>query len=142
MRIQELRVGDIVKENGKEFPFVVTGLFGDKDVQAVPDVEDYEGDVWEFCVDDLEFVEPRYTLPEWSEVEGCRDFIVIKAENSVFRIEYKISSYGLKFSLHTKACFGHTSITSTPKTFSTIEEAKEYAQRDYNKVMTSLREVV
>lgn len=142
MRIQELRVGDIVQEAHCKFPMRVVSISEENYVVTVPYIDGYDGDVWEYDVKDLEFVEPRYTLPEWSEVEGCRDFIVSKAENSVFRIEYKISSYGQKFSLHTKACFGYTSITSTPKTFSTIEEAKGYAQRDYNKVMTSLRKVV
>lgn len=32
MKITDLRIGDRVQEKGKNFPFIVTGLFGDKDV--------------------------------------------------------------------------------------------------------------
>ena len=70
MKINDLRIGDIVTVKGHDFPMKVVGLFGDKDVQLWPCVEDYEGDVWEEDIEDLEFCEPRYKLPEWADRLG------------------------------------------------------------------------
>ena len=59
MKIQDLRIGDIVTVKGHDFPMKVVGLFGDKDVQFYPCVDDYEGDIWEEDVAELEPVMPR-----------------------------------------------------------------------------------
>lgn len=142
MRIQELRVGDIVQEAHCKFPMRVVSISEENYVVTVPYIDGYDGDVWEYDVKDLEFVEPRYTLPEWSEVEGCRDFMSCRAENKMFAIDYIISIQGENVLLSVRRCFEYTSTRPMLIAFSTIEEAKEYAQRDYNKVMTSLRKVV
>lgn len=54
MDIRELRIGDKVVDRASGFVFVVCGLFAPDCVQAVPDVPDYEGDVWEFATHELE----------------------------------------------------------------------------------------
>lgn len=77
MDIRELRIGDKVVDRASGFVFIVTGLFAPEDVQAVPDVEDYEGDVWEFSIHELE----KYRIP-------LRDF-----ELKFFR--YEMSKLGI-----------------------------------------------
>lgn len=54
MDIHSIRIGDKVKDKASGFVFIVTGLFAPEDVQAVPDVEDYEGDPFEFATHELE----------------------------------------------------------------------------------------
>lgn len=78
MKINDLRIGDTVTVKGHDFPMKVVGLFGDKDVQLCPCVEDYEGDVWEEDVADLELVKPRKSTNDKSGMKVTEDGFVWK----------------------------------------------------------------
>lgn len=75
MKIQDLRIGDTVTVKGHDFSMKIVGLFGDKDVQLWPCVEDYEGDVWEEDVADLVLVKPRYKPPNAISTPDPAEFV-------------------------------------------------------------------
>lgn len=134
MKIQDLRIGDAVTVKGRDFPMKVVGLFGDKDVQLLPCVEDYEGDVWEEDVADLELVKPRFKLPEWKQIDEITEVAVV---STVFgRCRYEI--------VDNKDCFwvlwvqfirknGRKTHIDVVALCPTLEDAKAVADQDFNK---------
>lgn len=139
MKIKDLHIGDRVQEKGKNFPFIVTGLFWDKYVQAVPAVEDYEGDVWEFEVEELELCEPRYKLPEWKKDEDC-DAIVSSVSCQYLEIEYVLETYDGITKVYFHRNVGDTTNVKRVGDFSTLDEAKEAAEKHYNELVSEMIE--
>lgn len=131
MKIQDLRIGDTVTVKGHDFPMKVVGLFGDKDVQLWPCVEDYTGDVWEEDAADLEPVRPRYKLPEWEQVCGC----TIKSTfcTSICEIAYEIEKFDGRYSTYFLNSNGYDTKVERVADSPTLKGAKAVAGRHFNK---------
>lgn len=130
MKIQDLRIGDAVTVKGHDFPMKVVGLFGDKDVQLLPCVEDYTGDVWEEDAADLELVGSRYKLPEWKQVRG-----IIKSTIDIAfcEISYEIEKFDGRYSTYFLNSNGYDTKVERVADSPTLEGAKAVAERHFNK---------
>lgn len=131
MKINDLRIGDIVVVKGHDFPMKVVGLFGDKDVQLWPCVEDYEGDVWEEDVAELELVGSRYKLPEWKQVRG--DIIKSTIDIAFCEISYEIEKFDGRYSTYFLNSNGYDTKVERVADSPTLEDAKAVAERHFNK---------
>ncbi|KGN88010.1 hypothetical protein [Porphyromonas gulae] len=131
MKINNLRIGDIVTVKGHDFPMKVVGLFGDKDVQLLPCVEDYTGDVWEEDAADLELVKPRFKLPEWVQVRG--DLIKSTIDMAFCEISYEIEEFGGRYSTYLLNSNGYDTKVERVASLLTLEDAKDVAERHFNK---------
>jgi hypothetical protein len=131
MKIQDLRIGDAVTVKGRDFPMKVVGLFGEKDVQLCPYVDDYEGDVWEEDVADLGLVKPQYKLPEWEQVCGC----TIKSTfcTSICEIAYEIEKFDGRYSTYFLNSNGYDTKVERVADSIILEDAKAVAERHFNK---------
>lgn len=131
MKIQDLRIGDTVTVKGHDFPMKVVGLFGDKDVQLWPCVEDYTGDVWEEDAADLELVKLRYKLPEWKQIDEITEAAVVSA---VFgHCRYEITDNGDCFWVQFIRRKGRKTHIDVAALCPTLEDAKAVAGRHFNK---------
>ena len=131
MKIQDLRIGDTVTVKGHDLPMKVVGLFGDKDVQLWPCVEDYEGDVWEEDVADLVLVKPQYKLPEWEQVCG---YTIKSTFGATFcEISYEIEKFDGRYSTYFLNGNGYDTRVERVADSITLEDAKAVAERHFNK---------
>lgn len=147
MKITELKIGDRVQNKRTKFPMIVVGIFADTPLSETPDkgtvqldFDGNEGDVWEENIEDLEFCEPRYKLPEWKKDEDS-DSIVSSITATFLTIEYAIDEYGADgFCLFFDRNIGDTKICRIIGTYPTLAEAQEAAEKHYNELVSKLIE--
>lgn len=136
MKITDLRIGDRVQNRYTKFQMTVVAIFEDETVHL--DFEGNEGDVWEENIEDLEFCEPRYKLPEWGKEECC-DTIISSIVFQYLKIEYAIDEYDdCVFILFFNRNVGDTTNCKRIGKYPTLEEAKEAAEKHYNELVSEL----
>lgn len=101
-----------------------------------------EGDVWEESIEDLEFCEPRYKLPEWKKDEDS-DSIVSSITTTLFMIEYVVDEYSAdSFCLFFNRNVDDTTNCKRIGVYSTLAEAKKVAEKHYNELVSKLIEEI
>lgn len=149
MKITELRIGDKVQNKITKFPMNVVGVLADTLFSTNPnkgtaqlDFDGNEGDVWEENIEDLEFCEPRYKLPEWKKDEGS-DSIVSSITATFLTIEYVIYEYSADdFCLFFGRNVGDTTNCKRIGTYFMLAEAKNAAEKHYNELVSKLIEEI
>lgn len=137
MKTTDLRIGDRVQNKTSKFPMTVVAIFEDETVHL--DFEGNEGDVWEENIEDLEFCEPRYKLPEWKKDEDY-DAIVSSVSCLYLEIEYVLETYDGTTKVYFHRNVGDTINVKRIGDFSTLDEAKEAAEKHYNEVVSEIIE--
>lgn len=137
MKITDLRIGDRVQNKSTKFPMAVVAIF--EEGTTYLDFEGNEGDVWEENVEDLEFCEPRYKLPEWKKDEDY-DAIVSSVSCLYLEIEYVLETYDGTTKVYFHRNVGDTTNVKRIGDFSTLDEAKEAAEKHYNELVSELIE--
>lgn len=146
MKITDLRIGDRVQNKTSKFPMTVVDIMSDFSLPINPnkgtvylDFEGNEGDVWEENVEDLEFCEPRYKLPEWKKDEDY-DAIVSSVSCLYLEIEYVLETYDGTTKVYFHRNVGDTTNVKRIGDFSTLDEAKEAAEKHYNELASEIIE--
>lgn len=137
MKITELRIGDRVQNRYTKFKMTVVAIFEDGTVHL--DFGGNECDVWEYNIKDLEFCEPRYKLPEWEKDEDY-DAIVSSVSCLYLEIEYVLETYDGTTKVYFHRNVGDTTNVKRIGDFSTLDEAKEAAEKHYNELVSELIE--
>lgn len=147
MKITDLRIGDKVRNKRTKFPMIVVGILADTlfptnlnkgTVQL--DFYGNEGDVWEEDIEDIEFCEPRYKLPEWKKDEDSGS-IVSSITTTFFTIEYVVDEYSTdSFFLFFGWNVGDTTNCKKIGVYSTLAEAQGVADKHYNELISKLIE--
>lgn len=146
MKITDLRIGDKVRNKRTKFPMVVVGVFADAlsidpnkgTVQL--DFDGNESDVWEENIEDLEFCEPRYKLPEWKKDEDS-DNVVSSVTTSFFTIEYVVDENIVgEFRLFFDWIVGPIVNDKRIGIYPTLAEAQEVAEKHYSELASRLIE--
>lgn len=146
MKITELRIGDRVQNKRTKFPMVVVGVLADTPLPINPnkgtvqlDFDDNEGDVWEEDIEDLEFCEPRYKLPEWEEDEHTKAYTIkdlgaIKIHYDIVQVDEFTVLYSISHNNRKQIYF----IAKVGDSYPTLEEAKNAAEKHYNELVSKL----
>lgn len=135
MKITDLRIGDRVQNRYTKFQMTVVAIF--KEGTVYLDFEGNEGDVWEENVEDLEFCEPRYKLPEWRQPyeDRVETSVNLGAMSIGYEIdEYKKDDFTLFLLINNGECINCGRIGKYP----TLEAAKEAAEKHYNELVSEL----
>lgn len=130
MRIEDLRIGDLVVELGKPnrvYKVISLAVVNNTDVHVV-DVET-ETEAQMFSADELELAEPRYKLNGWSYDEN--EDVYTATTSDILDTEYYIGPCGRRWELF----YEHDRIETTYKS---VEEAKEAAEKHFNELMEKL----
>nr|DAW15732.1 MAG TPA: hypothetical protein [Caudoviricetes sp.] len=139
MRIEELRIGDLVVEIGKPdrvYKVISLAVVNDTDVHVV-DVET-EAESQMFSADELELSEYRYKLAPW--VYYDEEDVYTATTSDILDTNYciRVSDYYNKCSLYVSGCDRFDLIGEYPS----VESAKEAAEKHFNELMEKLIEEV
>lgn len=146
MKITDLRIGDRVQNKTSKFPMTVVDIISDFSLPINPnkgtvylDFEGNEGDVWEENVEDLEFCEPRYKLPEWKPL--YKNSLGAYIDFSLFLIKYEVAECDdgfYTFFFFNKNC----EVPSCKRIgkYPTLEKAKAAAEKHYNELVSEIIE--
>ncbi|WP_449303054.1 hypothetical protein [Porphyromonas endodontalis] len=135
MRIEELRIGDLVVEIGKPdrvYKVISLAVVNDTDVHVV-DVET-EAESQMFSADELELSEYRYKLAPW--VYYDEEDVYTATTSDILDTNYciRVSDYYNKCSLYVSGCDRFDLIGEYPS----VESAKEAAEKHFNNLMEKL----
>lgn len=90
-------------------------------------------------VEDLDFCEPRYKLPEWKKDEDY-DAIVSSVSSRYLKIEYALETYDETTKVYLHLNVGDTTNVKRIGDFLTLDEAKEAAEKHYTEFVSELIE--
>lgn len=145
MKITDLRIGDRVQNKTSKFPMTVVDIISEFSLPINPnkgrvylDFEGNEGDVWEENVEDLEFCEPRYKLPEWRQ--PYEDRVETSINLGAMSIGYEIDEYKDDFALFLLINNGECISCGRIGKYPTIAEAKMAAEKHYNELASEIIE--
>ena len=135
MRIEELRIGDLVVEIGKPdrvYKVISLAVVNDTDVHVV-DVET-EAESQMFSADELELSEYRYKLATW--VYYDEEDVYTATTSDILDTNYciRVSDYYNKCSLYVSGCDRFDLIGEYPS----VESAKEATEKRFNELMEKL----
>lgn len=133
MRIEDLRIGDLVVEVGKPnrvYKVISLAVVNDTDVHVV-DVET-ETEAQMFSAEELELMEYRYKIAPW--VYYDEEDIYTAATSKFLDTDYRIVCSYNKCVLYT-TCRANLSLVGEYKS---VDDAKEAAEKHFNELMEKL----
>lgn len=133
MRIEDLRIGDLVVEIGKPnrvYKVISLAAVNDTDVHVV-DVET-EAEAQMFSAGELELMEYRYKLAPWAYDD--EEDVYTAATSEILGVDYCIVVNYDKCVLYT-TCRANLSLVGEYKS---VDDAKEAAEKRFNELMEKL----